>query len=100
MLASPCADVIDGWMLWFMYCFVAGFVAADIKGTGSWTQLFLITEFHEHGSLYDYLHTVTLDTRAMLALAYTAACGIAHLHTEMFGTQRTMTHPLAQSTLP
>ena len=76
----------------------AGFIAADIKGTGSWTQLFLISDYHEHGSLYDYLHGTTLDTHEMLTLAYSAACGLAHLHTEIFGTQGASTRrALAQS---
>ena len=65
----------------------AGFIAADIKGTGSWTQLFLITDYHEQGSLYDYLRDNTLDSGEMLVLAHTSACGIAHLHTEIFGTK-------------
>ena len=74
-----------------------GFIAADIKGTGSWTQLFLISDYHEHGSLYDYLHGTTLDTHEMLTLAYSAACGLAHLHTEIFGTQGASRRALAQS---
>ncbi|XP_055774685.1 bone morphogenetic protein receptor type-1B isoform X2 [Salvelinus fontinalis] len=63
------------------------FIAADIKGTGSWTQLYLITDYHEGGSLYDYLKSTTLDTKAMLRLAYSSVSGLCHLHTEIFGTQ-------------
>ncbi|XP_068114714.1 bone morphogenetic protein receptor type-1A isoform X3 [Hyperolius riggenbachi] len=66
---------------------ILGFVAADIKGTGSWTQMYLITEYHENGSLYDFLKCATLDTRSLLKLAYSAACGLCHLHTEIYGTQ-------------
>ena len=69
------------------FCIFPGFIAADIKGTGSWTQLFLITDYHEHGSLYDYLKAHTLSTSEMLTLAHSAACGISHLHTEIFGTR-------------
>lgn len=65
----------------------SGFIAADIKGTGSWTQLYLITDYHESGSLYDYLKSTTLDIRALLRLAYSAVSGLCHLHTEIFGTQ-------------
>ncbi|MEQ2182634.1 hypothetical protein GOODEAATRI_024341, partial [Goodea atripinnis] len=65
----------------------AGFIAADIKGSGAFTQLFLITDYHENGSLYDYLKVNTLDGAALLRLAYTAACGLCHLHTEIYGTQ-------------
>lgn len=63
------------------------FIAADIKGTGSWTQLYLITDYHENGSLYDYLKCTTLDTQALLKLAFSAGCGLCHLHTEIYGTQ-------------
>ncbi|XP_072528030.1 bone morphogenetic protein receptor type-1B-like [Salminus brasiliensis] len=66
---------------------ILGFIAADIKGTGSWTQLYLITDYHENGSLYDYLKSTTLDTAAGLRLAHSAAAGLCHLHTEIFGTQ-------------
>nr|XP_015195909.1 PREDICTED: bone morphogenetic protein receptor type-1B isoform X1 [Lepisosteus oculatus]XP_015195910.1 PREDICTED: bone morphogenetic protein receptor type-1B isoform X1 [Lepisosteus oculatus]XP_015195911.1 PREDICTED: bone morphogenetic protein receptor type-1B isoform X1 [Lepisosteus oculatus]XP_015195912.1 PREDICTED: bone morphogenetic protein receptor type-1B isoform X1 [Lepisosteus oculatus]XP_015195913.1 PREDICTED: bone morphogenetic protein receptor type-1B isoform X1 [Lepisosteus ocula len=66
---------------------ILGFIAADIKGTGSWTQLYLITDYHENGSLYDYLKSTTLDTKAMLRLAYSSVSGLCHLHTEIFGTQ-------------
>ncbi|KAL7836085.1 hypothetical protein AOLI_G00273690 [Acnodon oligacanthus] len=66
---------------------ILGFIAADIKGTGSWTQLYLITDYHENGSLYDYLKSTTLDTSAGLRLAHSAAAGLCHLHTEIFGTQ-------------
>lgn len=67
---------------------VSGFIAADIKGTGGWTQLFLITDYHEHGSLYDYLHAAhSLDAHAALTLIHSIACGLSHLHTEIFGTK-------------
>uniref|UniRef100_A0A8C2H142 receptor protein serine/threonine kinase n=1 Tax=Cyprinus carpio TaxID=7962 RepID=A0A8C2H142_CYPCA len=66
---------------------ILGYIAADIKGTGSWTQLYLITDYHENGSLYDYLKSTTLDTKALLRLAYSAVSGLCHLHTEIFGTQ-------------
>jgi len=66
---------------------ILGFIAADIKGTGSWTQMLLITDYHERGSLHDYLQTTVLDHQALLAICSSIASGIAHLHTEIFGTQ-------------
>jgi bone morphogenetic protein receptor type-1B len=66
---------------------VIGFIAADIKGTGSWTQMLLITDYHDYGSLHDYLRDHTLDADQALKLAHSAASGIAHLHTEIHGTQ-------------
>ncbi|KAF7217099.1 bone morphogenetic protein receptor, type IBb isoform X2 [Nothobranchius furzeri] len=66
---------------------ILGFIAADIKGTGSWTQLYLITDYHENGSLYDHLKSNTLDIKALLKLAYSSISGLCHLHTEIYGTQ-------------
>uniref|UniRef100_A0A8C5H678 receptor protein serine/threonine kinase n=1 Tax=Gouania willdenowi TaxID=441366 RepID=A0A8C5H678_GOUWI len=66
---------------------VLGFIAADINGSSAFTQLFLITDYHENGSLYDFLRLSTLDTHGLLRLAYSAACGLCHLHTEIYGTQ-------------
>ncbi|XP_054266170.1 bone morphogenetic protein receptor type-1B-like [Macrosteles quadrilineatus] len=65
---------------------ILGFIAADIKGTGSWTQMLLITDYHEYGSLYDYLQNTVLEPSGLLRLAKSASGGIAHLHTEIFGT--------------
>lgn len=66
---------------------ILGFIAADIKGTGSWTQMLLITDYHERGSLHDYLQTTVLDHPGVLAICLSIASGIAHLHTEIFGTR-------------
>ncbi|KAG7280276.1 hypothetical protein CRUP_026817 [Coryphaenoides rupestris] len=66
---------------------ILGFIAADIKGTGALTQLFLITDYHENGSLYDFLRLSTLEPAGLLRLAYSVACGLCHLHTQIYGTQ-------------
>ncbi|XP_058805326.1 bone morphogenetic protein receptor type-1B [Phymastichus coffea] len=66
---------------------ILGFIAADIKGTGSWTQMLLITDYHERGSLHDYLQTTVLDHPSLLAVCLSIAAGIVHLHTEIFGTK-------------
>ena len=71
---------------------ILGFIAADIKGnlskhcyylfiseyshgisyllpgTGGWTQLLLVTDYYEKGSLYDHLASTVLDTAAMARL--------------------------------
>ncbi|XP_055376659.1 bone morphogenetic protein receptor type-1B isoform X2 [Condylostylus longicornis] len=65
---------------------ILGFIAADIKGTGSWTQMLLITDYHELGSLHDYLQTNVLTVQKLHMLAYSLASGLSHLHTEIFGT--------------
>ncbi|XP_023231399.1 bone morphogenetic protein receptor type-1B-like isoform X2 [Centruroides sculpturatus] len=66
---------------------ILGFIAADIRGTGSWTQLLLITDYHEKGSLHDFLKLHTVDLAGMLQLSHSAASGLCHLHTEIVGKQ-------------
>ncbi|XP_071829493.1 bone morphogenetic protein receptor type-1B-like [Apostichopus japonicus] len=61
------------------------FVAADIRGTGTYTQLYLITEYHEYGSLYNFLGKNVLRNSVMVRLAFSAANGLTHLHTEICG---------------
>jgi serine/threonine protein kinase len=54
---------------------------------GTWTQLWLVTEYHEQGSLYDYLTNNTLSVPAMVRMALAIANGLSHLHIEIVGTQ-------------
>lgn len=65
---------------------ILGFIASDTTSRNSCTQLWLIVHYHECGSLYDYLNKHTLKSHAMLTLAHSAAAGLVHLHTEIFGT--------------
>lgn len=66
---------------------ILGFIAADIKGTGSWTQMLLITDYHEYGSLHDYLQNHVLDSNSLYVMALSIASGLSHLHTEIYGTK-------------
>ncbi|GIX72785.1 hypothetical protein CDAR_72271 [Caerostris darwini] len=66
---------------------ILGYVASDIRGNGSWTQMLLITDYLSLGSLHDYLKEAVLDLSTMLKLAHSASCGLAHLHVEVSGKQ-------------
>ncbi|XP_076387661.1 TGF-beta receptor type-1 babo isoform X4 [Megachile rotundata] len=66
---------------------ILGFIAADNKDNGTWTQLWLITDYHEKGSLFDYLNVSTVDTNGMIRMALSITTGLAHLHMEIVGTQ-------------
>ncbi|KAH8285064.1 hypothetical protein KR054_004482 [Drosophila jambulina] len=90
---------------------ILGFIAADNKGepislslktfpktnvpclkfissdNGTWTQLWLVTDYHENGSLFDYLTTHTVDTNTMLNMSLSIATGLAHLHMDIVGTR-------------
>ncbi|XP_010884895.1 activin receptor type-1 isoform X2 [Esox lucius] len=66
---------------------ILGFMASDMTSRNSSTQLWLITHYHDNGSLYDYLQRVPVETGEGLAMATSVACGLVHLHTEIFGTE-------------
>ncbi|KAI0983907.1 hypothetical protein GJ496_009877 [Pomphorhynchus laevis] len=64
---------------------VLGFIAADNKDTGSWTQLWLVTDYHKNGSLYDYLCFNTVTLKTALNMMLTISTGLNHLHMPIEG---------------
>uniref|UniRef100_A0AAG5D911 Serine/threonine-protein kinase receptor n=1 Tax=Anopheles atroparvus TaxID=41427 RepID=A0AAG5D911_ANOAO len=66
---------------------ILGFIAADNKDNGTWTQLWLVTDYHENGSLFDFLTARCVDPDTMLEMAYSIATGLAHLHMDIVGTR-------------
>ncbi|XP_076053784.1 TGF-beta receptor type-1 babo isoform X4 [Oratosquilla oratoria] len=66
---------------------ILGFIAADNKDNGTWTQLWLVTDYHENGSLFDYLMRYTVDTAGMIHMALSISNGLAHLHMDIMGTE-------------
>lgn len=58
-----------------------------------------MSDYHEHGSLFDYLNRYSVTIEGMIKLALSAASGLAHLHMEILGTQGEQTpaaHPARQ----
>ena len=50
--------------------------------------MLLITDYHEYGSLHDYLRAVAFINHAStVKITYSIAAGLCHLHTEIFGTK-------------
>lgn len=66
---------------------VLGFIASDIIGSNQVTQMYLITDYHPYGSLYDFLRCHGLNKKTMVKLALSASAGLTHLHTEIQGTK-------------
>lgn len=62
-----------------------------LADNGTWTQLWLVSDYHEHGSLFDYLNRYTVTVEGMIKLALSTASGLAHLHMEIVGTQGNLT---------
>lgn len=63
------------------------YVAADILSNNGVTELWLITQFHPRGSLFDELHRDPLSIEQMVKYMFSACRGIAYLHMEFQGTQ-------------
>ncbi|GCC22048.1 hypothetical protein chiPu_0000432 [Chiloscyllium punctatum] len=61
--------------------------AGSGSDTGTWTQLWLVLEYHENGSLFDYLNRYIVTIDGMMKFAISIVSGLAHLHMEMIGTQ-------------
>jgi len=49
--------------------------------------LWLVTDFHENGSLFDYLSARTVDVAGMIRMSLSISTGLSHLHMEIVGTQ-------------
>lgn len=59
---------------------ILGFIAADNIDRGLYTELWLITEYHENGSLFDYLSLNQLSPQQALKMALSIVNGLVHLH--------------------
>ncbi|KAF5889816.1 activin receptor type-2B-like, partial [Clarias magur] len=59
------------------------FISAEKRGTNLQMELWLITEFHERGSLTDYLKGNTVNWRELCHIAESMARGLAYLHEDL-----------------
>lgn len=66
---------------------ILGFIAADIRGSCGVTKMLLLTEFHEKGSLFDFLSVNVLDQYTAHKFMLSIASGLSHLHIEIVGHQ-------------
>lgn len=66
---------------------ILGFIASDMTSKNSSTQLWLVTHFHELGSLYDFLQYSSMEPESCLKMCLSVANGLVHLHTEIFSCQ-------------
>lgn len=66
---------------------ILSFIAADNKDTGTAMQLWLVTEYHPHGSLFDYLQrSPPLDDAQLCRMVRSTSAGLAFLHSEIAGS--------------
>ena len=62
------------------------FVGSDMISNNGATELWLITQYHQHGSLYDYLNKKELTDKVLIRMMVSICSGLSHLHTELHGT--------------
>lgn len=65
---------------------ILGHIASDILGIGCSVNMLLITDYHQLGSLYDYLQANTVDKVTFFKLVRSIADGLNHLHQEIFSS--------------
>ena len=79
------------WVYVFNNYFIVLYLTTDIPllhvDNGTWTQLWLVTDYHEKGSLFDYLNHSKVDIAGMVKFAFSIASGLSHLHMDVMGTQ-------------
>ena len=62
------------------------FYGSDMRSNDDCTELWLVTQYHANGSLFDYLTDHEIDTDTAIKFAYSIASGLNHLHTEIQAT--------------
>ena len=68
------------------------FIASEKRGENLSTELWLLTEFQEKGSLYDVLKATVLTWQQLCRVAHTIAQGLAFLHEEIPATATLVSH--------
>ena len=59
------------------------FMGVDRRGENLQMEFWLVTAFHDHGSLCDFLKTNILQWEDLVKISLTMARGLAHLHSEI-----------------
>jgi len=69
---------------------ILGYIGSDMTSGASCTQLWLVTQYHPLGSLFDHLNRLPhpLIHLQMLKICLSIANGLLYLHTEIHGTRR------------
>ncbi|XP_055918991.1 activin receptor type-1 isoform X2 [Eupeodes corollae] len=66
---------------------ILGYIGSDMISRNSCTQLWLLTHYYPHGSLFDHLNRNALSHYDMIMICLSIANGLVHLHTEIFGKE-------------
>ena len=66
---------------------ILGFIAADNRDIGTWTQLWMVMDYHPLGSLFDFLTDQPVSLEQMYKFTISIANGLSHLHMEIMGSK-------------
>ena len=73
----------------FIYLFFGLLLFVDVD-VGIWMELWLVTEYHPPGSLFDCLNRATVGVDTMMQMCLSIVSGLVHLHMDIPGTQGTI----------
>ncbi|VDD91953.1 unnamed protein product [Enterobius vermicularis] len=68
---------------WLRHPNILAYIASDCRDVGVALQLWLITEYHEFGSLYDYLMEKSVTPPVVAKMIRSIASGLSFLHFEL-----------------
>ncbi|OAF68053.1 hypothetical protein A3Q56_04213 [Intoshia linei] len=64
---------------------ILGFIASDNHDAGTVNQLWIVTDYHENGSVFDFLRKNQVDSKILRHMCYSISNGLAHLHMTIIG---------------
>ncbi|XP_037831943.1 activin receptor type-2A isoform X2 [Kryptolebias marmoratus] len=68
------------------------FIGAERRGSNMELELWLITAYHDRGSVSDYLKANVLSWSELCLMAHTMSCGLAYLHEDIPGHKPAIAH--------
>ena len=71
--------------VWLHHDNILRFIASDIFSNDGITELWLIVQYHTHGTLYEYLTRQILAPEVMMRMAISMSRGLTFLHTDIHG---------------
>ncbi len=64
-----------------------GFIAADLCFRGGSSKMLIVMDYHQKGSLFDFLKNHEIDFETMLLMCSSVVNGLEHLHDGFCSTQ-------------
>ncbi|KAL3874147.1 hypothetical protein ACJMK2_037198 [Sinanodonta woodiana] len=61
------------------------YYASDVCSRQSFTQLWLVVQYHKEGSLYNFLQSNPVTYRQMVIMCHSIAAGLVYLHQDIVG---------------